>query len=315
MNTNREAKKSYRDLSSMLYVLGREGCLNWLSDALYLKILYRLKMGKPLDIEKPATFNEKIQWLKLYDHNPLYTTLVDKYAVKRFVSAEIGEEYVTPTYASWSRAEDIDLNVLPERFVLKTNHDCGGIAICRKKSEFNFSEAKRILKEHMNRNYYWSSREWPYKNVKPLIFAEEYIEPVEHISEEGLPEGLVDYKFYCFGGVPQFLYISKGLEVHETARISFLNTDWTFAQFHRNDYFPFEELPSKPESYDEMLQLASVLSANMPFVRVDFFEYEHKPRFSEFTLHPCSGFMGFQPVEWDRRIGELLDLTYMVQQD
>lgn len=122
------------------------------------------------------------------------------------------------------------------------------------------------------------------------------------------PGGLTDYKLYCFGGEPRFLYVSQGLEDHETARISFLDLDWEFAPFRRDDYAPFEELPERPASLDRMVELARVLSEGIPFVRVDFYDVGGAPRFSEMTFHPCSGFMPFRPAEWDLRVGEMLSL-------
>lgn len=283
-----------------LYLTAR-GLTKIVPDELHLRFMYRVVLGRKLRLEHPNTFNEKLQWLKLNDKNPLYTALVDKILVKEWVKESIGEEFVTPTIEIWDDVDDIDLKKLPNQFVLKTNHDCGGLAICHDKDSFNFDVAKRKIKKHLNRNYYWGCREWPYKDVVPKIFAEEYLE-----SDSNL--GMLDYKFYCFNGEPKFLYVSEGLDNHETARISFLTMDWKFANFKRADYVGFENLPNKPQSFSEMIELSKKLSSGIPFVRVDFFEHNSKPRFSEMTFHPCGGFMPFDPPEWDQKLGSMLDL-------
>lgn len=272
-------------------------------DKIYLQLLWKRIFGwksRP-NFDDPRTFNEKIQWLKLHDRKPIYTTLVDKHRVKGWVAEKIGSQYITETYALWERAEDVDVSDLPECFVLKTNHDCGGVVVCRDRGTFDLGVAKRELAAHLKKNYFWEGREWPYKDVKPLVFAEEYL--------ESGGSGLIDYKFHCFNGEPQFLYISQGLENHATARMDFLDMRWKPMGFSRSDYRRFAELPPRPACFDEMAAIARSLSADIPFVRVDLFENAGRPRFSEMTFHPCSGFMPFEPPEWDARLGELLNLS------
>lgn len=264
-------------------------------------------MGKKLNLDAPTSFNEKLQWLKLHDRNPLYTTLVDKVRVKTWVADRIGSEYVTPTLAIWNSAEDIDVDELPERFVLKTNHDNGSIVICRDKKIFDIWSAREKLRDHLTRNFFYEAgREWPYKNVQPLVFAEEYLD--DSSSGSNLPAGMVDYKFYCFNGLPQFLYVSKGLEDHSTARISFFDISWNRMPFCRSDFAPFEDVPDMPGCLQEMIEISKELSKGIPFVRVDLFEYHGTPRFSEMTFYPKSGYMKFNPEEWDYKIGDMLDL-------
>ena len=272
-----------------------------LDDERYLKMLYRARIGRPLDLENPRTFNEKLQWLKLHDRNPLYTTLVDKAEVKPWVAERIGWEHVVPTLGVWDSFDEVDFDALPERFVLKCTHDSGGLAICRDRSTFDMRAAKRKIERSLSRNFYWSGREWPYKDVKPRVLAEEYL-------DAGGPD-ITDYKFYCFHGEPRFLYVSQGLEDHSTARISFLSLDWEFEPFHREDYAPFETLPSKPGSFDEMQRLACVLANDIPFVRVDFYDQGSRALFSEMTFSPCSGMMPFTPREYDAEVGAMLDIA------
>lgn len=286
----------------LLFPMGAaKGWFHGMDDRKYLKACYRAYFGKKLDLENPQTFSEKIQWLKLNDRNPLYTDMVDKYKVKKWVASKIGDVHVVPTFDMWRTAEEIDISSLPNQFVLKTNHDSGGVVICRDKDKFDIEDAKSFLSAHLQNNFFYVGREWPYKDVEPVVFAEKYLDGFDSA-------GMIDYKFYCFNGEPKFLYVSKGLEDHETAAISFLNLDWTRAPFARNDYRPFEILPEKPLSYDVMLHFAHQLSEGIPFVRVDFFEYEGTPYFSEMTFYPCAGFMPFEPDAADSDIGLLLNV-------
>lgn len=303
---NKLAKAIHNPWLVYSYAAGK-GLTDWVPDGPHLKAMYRASIGKRLSLDNPVTFNEKLQWLKIHDRNPLYTTLVDKYRVKQWVADRIGSEHVTRTYAMWERAEDIDISGLPDRFVLKTNHDCGGVVICRNRAAFDLVAAKEKLAEHLKRNYFWRTREWPYKDVKPCVFAEEYL----HLDEGTVldpSKGMVDYKFYCFSGEPMFLYVSQGFENHETTRLSFINMDWSPTPFSREDYEPLEVLPDQPACFNEMAGIARRLSRGIPFVRVDLFIYEGKPRFSEMTFCPCAGFMKFVPREYDRIVGDMLTL-------
>ena len=303
---NRLAKAIHNPWRVYVYAAGK-GFTNWVPDEPHLKAMYRGTMGRKLNLANPLTFNEKLQWLKIHDRNPLYTTLVDKYRVKQWVADRIGSEHVTRTYAMWERSEYIDISGLPDRFVLKTNHDCGGVVICRNRAAFDLGAAKEKLAEHLKTNYFWRTREWPYKDVRPCVFAEEYLE-LDGGSGFDASRGMVDYKFYCFSGEPQFLYVSQGFENHETTRLSFVNMDWTLAPFTRDDYAPLDCMPEKPGCFDDLVEIARTLSAGIPFVRVDLFVYEGRPRFSEMTFCPCAGWMKFVPDCWDAKVGTLLDL-------
>lgn len=429
----------------------------FLPSEIWLKYKYKLETGKPLHLADPQSFNEKLQWLKVHDHNPLYTTLVDKYAVKQYIKNRLGEEYIIPLIGGpWTSVDDIDFDRLPNQFVLKCTHDSGGLVICRDKASLDVSAVKRKMKKALKTNFYYGSREWPYKNVKPRIIAEKYMEnelageltdyklmcfnskvkavftcsgrfsenglkvtfyntdwdrlPFERyyaassveiekpktleemiriaeILSENIPfvridfyeiqhkiyfgeftfypgsgweefkpeswdlklgswitlsnknsggllisrgyvlwfheyredmdkynkedkcEGLTDYKFYCFNGQVKYLYVSEGLEDHDTAKISFLTPDWKPASFQRMDYRTFAKIPERPVNYEKMIDIAKCLSENMPFVRIDLFEINKKVYFSEFTFFPCSGFMLFSPDEWDMRLGNGLNIV------
>lgn len=276
-----------------------KGGMKWVPDALHLRLMMRASIGAWPNLKSPRTFNEKLQWLKLYDRNPLYTTLVDKYAVKDWVAERIGAQYITETYARWDRAEDIDISSLPERFVLKTNHDCGGIAICRDRSEFNLEAAKRKLAKHLRQNYYWGGREWPYKNVRPCIFAEEYIEP-EATGD------LLDYKIMCFGGRARCEFTCTGRSNNDL-RVDFYDLEWNHLPFTRH-YKNADVPPEAPVRLRDMVAFAELLAANIPFVRVDFYEVAGSLYFGEMTFYPGSGFEEFNPEEWDERLGSWIEL-------
>ena len=295
-------RKYIRDPHYRFGIHDKLGFFRYISDEKYLKKAFYANLGRELNLDAPKTFNEKLQWLKLYDRKPEYTQMVDKYAVKRYIATHIGEEYVIPTLGVWDRFEDIDFATLPNQFVLKCTHDSGGIVICRDKSTFDIDVARKTIKRSLKTNYYLKGREWPYKDVKPRIIAEKYMED----TTQG--EGLTDYKFYCFDGEPKLLYTSKGLEDHSTASISFLNMDWTFAPFGRTDYKPFSTLPKKPENYEEMIRIAKELSAGFSFLRVDLYEVEKKVYFSELTFSPCSGYMPFTHEEWNEILGSWITL-------
>lgn len=300
---------------SRLYVAAAKlGLTNGVSDEEHLKRMYKILMGRPLDVDNPKTLNEKLQWLKLHDRNPLYTTLVDKLAVKDWAAEKVGPEYVTPTYAVWDSAEDIDIEDLPRSFVLKCNHDSGSAVICRDKETFDLASAQRSLDAHLKKSWYWHSREWPYKDVKPLVFAEQYLDPASTGEETdcsgdevaGPSDVISDYKFSCFDGEPKFLYVKQ--RYGNKGCISYFGMDWRPAPFKRLDFPPLPALPPRPRCFDEMTRLARILAKGIPFVRVDFLEYEGRPRFSEMTFYPDSGFTPYDPEEYDRIMGDLLRL-------
>lgn len=293
---------------SLVQGLDRRRLIDSVSDELVLKCDYRARTGRRLNLDTPRLFTEKLQWLKLHDRNPEYTVMVDKIAAKKWAADIIGEEYVTPTLAVWDSAEAIDVKDLPEKFVIKTNHDNCSVFICRDRDSFDIEAVRGSVRKHLKSNFYHSAgREWPYLNVVPRVFAEEYIDSEE--TDPSLPMGLVDYKFYCFNGEPKFLYVSKGLEDHDTATVSFLNMDWTLADFGRSDFRAFPSVPEKPECYSELVELARELSQGIPFVRVDLVLANGRPRFSEMTFAPGSGFTCFEPDEWNGIIGEWIDLS------
>ena len=262
----------------------------------FLKRMYKICMGKELDLNDPKTYTEKLQWLKLYDHRPEYTVLVDKFAAKQYVAEKIGEEYVIPLLGVWDRAEDVDFDALPERFVLKTTHDSGGIVVCKDKSSLDIEAAKKKLKKFLHRNYYDHNREWPYKNVPHRIIAESYME------DSALQE-LRDYKFFTFGGVPKVLYIAQGRGKGGETVADFFDMDFNHLPF-TIDHDTASVPPVKPECFEEMKRLAAVLSEGTPQLRVDFYEVDGKVYFGEMTFFHCGGFITFTPDSWNKTFAD-----------
>ena len=286
----------------LINILDKCGLSKFIPDKEYLKIKYRACIGKKLDLLTPKTFNEKLQWLKLYDRKPIYSTLVDKYAVKEYVASIIGEEYIIPTLGVWDSFDDIDFSSLPNQFVLKCTHDSGGLIICKNKNNFDIKSAKKRINKCLRRNYFWYGREWPYKNVKPQIIAEQYLDSID-------TEQLRDYKYFCFNGKPQFLYVSEGLDNHKTASISFFDLKGRQLRFRRNDYKPIDGFVMPPK-FDKMESLVRKLatSVSSPFIRVDMYNVNGSIFFSELTFYPCSGMIPFAPEEADYELGKLLDI-------
>ena len=283
--------KDYRFL-----VLAGRGRKANLDPEQFLRYMYRINVGKELDLKNPVTYTEKLQWLKLYDHRPEYTRMVDKYAVKEYIAEKIGQEYVIPLIGVWDKVEDIDFDKLPRQFVLKTTHDSGGIVVCKDKEQLNIPAAKRKLRYFLKRNYYNHNREWPYKNVPHRIIAESYMED----SSQG---ELRDYKFFTFGGVPKVLYIAQGRGSGGETVADFFDMDFNHLPFTiDHDMAPVP--PEKPVNFELMKELAAKLSEGTPQLRVDFYEVNGKVYFGEMTFFHCSGMEAFHPEEWDRTFGD-----------
>lgn len=280
------------------------------NDKLYLKILFRLKMGYKLNLRNPKTFSEKLQWLKLYDRKPEYTTMVDKYAVKKYVANIIGEEYIIPTIGIWNNPDDIDWDSLPEKFVLKTTHGGGssGVVICKDKSTFNKEKAIDKLSSSFKSNIYIRYREWPYKNVPKRIIAEKFME----ISSAKKNDDLPDYKFYCFGGNPVYCQVIRDRRTKET--IDFYDMEWNHMPFVglnsavQNGTNPVE----KPICLENMIEVCKKLSKNTPFSRIDLYVIDNKVYFGEITFYPASGLGELKPNEWNYKLGNMIELPNCV---
>lgn len=274
--------------------------MRFLPDKLYLQVYYFAQFHKFINFKNPKTYNEKLNWLKLNDRNPEYTKMVDKYEAKEYVKNIIGEEYIIPTLGVWDKFDDIDFDKLPNRFVLKCTHDSGGIVMCKDKKTFDIQSAKKYLSTRLNEKYFFIGREWPYKEVKPRIIAEKYIED----SEMG---ELRDYKLMSFNGKVKCSFVCSERDYNGNLKVDFFDNDWNKLPFTRKYGNSIKEI-KQPQKFAEMKELAEKLSVNIPFVRVDFYEVSGKIYFGELTLYPGCGFEKFNPDEYDKKLGDLLIL-------
>ena len=290
----------------MLWKLKVLGIFNHMSDVKYLKLMYRIYIGNKLNLDQPQTFNEKLQWLKLHDRKPEYTSMVDKYEAKKYVAERIGEEYIIPTLGVWDNFEEIDFDSLPNQFVLKTTHDSGGVVICRDKISFDKKKAREKLEKSLKRNYYMQGREWPYKDVKPRIIAEQYM-----VDESGYE--LKDYKLFCFDGFAKAMFIaSDRYKAGEETKFDFFDMDFKHLPF-TNGHPNAEHEIKRPESFEKMKELAGKLSEGIPQVRVDFYDINGQIYFGELTLSHWGGMVPFEPEEWDYKFGEWIKLPDSIE--
>lgn len=284
-------KKVFLYFSSRYY-------FNWMPDKLYIELNYLCHLGEKLNLKNPKTYNEKLQWLKLYNRDNKYTEMVDKYKVREYIKEKIGEEYLIPLLGVWDNVNDIDFDSLPNQFVLKCTHDSGGVIICKDKSKLNIRETKKKLKKLLKRNFYKLHREWPYKNIPHKIIAEKYM-----VDESGTQ--LKDYKFFCFSGEPKALFIATDRNID--TRFDFYDLDFNHLDVtngHKNS----EKDIKKPSGFKKMIELSKILSEDIPHVRVDFYDINGKIYFGEMTFFHWSGFVPFEPKKYDYIFGEWLKL-------
>lgn len=282
-----------------IYALGRimKGSVS--ADRRYLEILYKYKFGKPLNFKNPQTFNEKLQWLKLYDRKPEYTMMVDKHLVKQYVADKIGGEYIIPTLGVWDRFEDIDFDKLPEQFVLKCTHDSGGLVICTDKSKLDKGNARKKITHCLKRNYFLNTREWPYKNVKPRIIAEKYIS-----QDNGkLP---VDYKFFCFNGKIDSVMLCLDRELGKP-RFVFYDKNWSRLLYQNYEPDVADSI-CKPYNFDRMIELVETLAQVFEEIRIDLYNVQGHIYFGEYTFFNQSGFDQDITYETDKMWGQKIVL-------
>ena len=273
---------------------------NFFSKEIYLKYLFKQRVGYPLNLDNPKTYNEKLQWLKLHDIHAEYTQMVDKVDAKEYVKNIVGEKYIIPTIAIWEDVDSIDWEGLPNQFVIKVTSDSGGIVVCKDKSQLNIELASQKLKKGWGRNYFERKLEYPYKNVKPRIIAEDYIE-----DETG---ELRDFKIFCFDGEPKALFVAtdrqkKGVDT----KFDFFDLEWNHLPF-TNGHPNSSKAIEKPLNFDEMIDVARKLSKGIPHVRVDLYNVNGKSYFGELTFFHWSGMTAFDPIEWDFKFGQWIKL-------
>lgn len=273
------------------------GIKRLMPDKCYLSYMYHKKFGLKCNFKDPKSFTEKMQWLKLHDRNDEYTVMVDKQGAKEYVAQKLDSSYIIPTIGVWDSFDQIDFDSLPDKFVLKCTHDSGGLVIVTDKSIFNKEAAREKINRCLGRNYFYSGREWPYKNVKPRIIAEEYL--------ENNKEGLHDYKIWCFNGEPLYIQYVTGRVGNQTYD-GFYDLDWNLQDIEFINPHLDHSVP-KPSCLEKMLNAARVLAKGRPFLRCDFYVLEDGSiRFGEMTFYPMSGFQKFKPDTLDMELGEKL---------
>lgn len=274
-----------------------------LPDELYLKLLFLDRVGYWPNFKSPRSYNEKLQWLKLHDKRKEYTSMVDKIEAKKYVANVVGEKYIIPTLGVWDSVDEIDWDMLPNQFVIKVTSDSGGIIVCKNKDRLNIEEAKSILTKGWGRNYYLKNKEFPYKDLKPRIIAEKYME-----DESGFE--LKDYKIFCFNGKPSILFVASDRQKEgEETKFDFFDVEWNHLPF-TNGHPNAKNVIVKPENYEEMLFVAETLAKKIdaPQVRIDLYNCNGKIYFGEITFFHWSGMKPFKPVEWDFKLGEMIKL-------
>ena len=294
-------KKFLCDPKVRLGYLTKLGLTDGISDRRLLEMKYRAAMGGKLDLDTPSTFNEKLQWLKLYDRKPEYTVMVDKYRVRDYIADTIGSEYLIPLVGVWDSADEIDFDALPNQFAMKCNHNSGlGMCICKDKSKLDVDRVKKELQKGLKQDYYLTGREWPYKDVPRKIIAEQFMK-----SDAG---GLTDYKLHCFNGEPKLILVCKDRFTETGLTEDFFSGNWEHLDIRRPNHPNASQSIPQPRELPRMLELARKLSQDIPFLRVDFYIIEHKIYFSELTFFPASGFEKFVPENWDQTLGSWLTL-------
>lgn len=288
--------KRYRTI-----VLANKGFFNYLDDEKFLKKLFYAHFNSKLNLNNPSTYNEKIQWLKLYNRKPEYTSYVDKYRVREYVKEKIGEKYLIPLLGVWESPEEIDFELLPNQFVLKCNHNSGlGMCICTDKGKLDIKKTIEKLNKGLQQDYYLLRREWPYKNVEKKIIAEKYL-----VDESGYE--LKDYKFYCFNGEVKMMMINSDRMSDKPTKGDFFDNTFSHLNF-KWGMSNSEILPQKPEVFDKMIELAEILAEGITHVRIDFYHTPNNIYFGEMTFFDGSGFDPIEPLEWDYKLGSWITL-------
>lgn len=290
--------KKYIKKPDLFFVfLMNKGVFSFLPDKIYLKWKYKIYFGKKLDLDNPSTFNEKLQWLKLNDRNPFYTELVDKYEVRKYVADTIGKEYLIPLIGVYEKFKDINFEELPSQFVIKCTHDSGSVFVCKDKNTFDYKKCEKQINKALKRKYFGIHREWPYKNVKPRIIIEKYMNE--------FTDDINDYKFFVFNGKIKFYIICS--DRSNSVKYTFFDAENNFMKISQCGC-KYDENVTKPVNFIKMENLAKELAKDIPQLRVDFYEVNNKVYFGELTFYDSAGFGKFEPEEWDLKIGQMLTL-------
>lgn len=290
-----------RNPRKIIKYIAAKGWLNFFNDKLYLKILYYSRIGKRLNLKNPTTFNEKLQWLKIYDRNPLYTRLADKYEVRKYIEEKIGEEFLIPLISVYNSVDEIKFENLPNKFVLKTTHDSGGIIVCTDKNNIDEKYIRYKLNKSLKKNYFYHGREWPYKDIKPRIICEKYMEDTNS-------KDLKDYKFMCFNGKVKCILVCSERNSSEGVKMDFYDDKWKIINMRRYGRRSSNELIIRPKNLEKMIEISEELSSEIAFLRVDFYEINDKLYFGELTFYPASGMDKFEPENYDDILGTWLNI-------
>lgn len=269
-------------------------------DRRFIKIRYWLVMGKHLNLHNPQLFNEKMQWLKLYDRKVEYKKLVDKFEVRDYVATTIGKEYLIPLLGVYDTFYEINFETLPDQFVLKPTHTSGDVFICKDKAKIDEKKLKKMITKWMKRQYYWEQREWQYRDLKPRIICEQYM-------DDGAAEGLTDYKLMCFDGQVRYIFVCSNRYSERGLNIDIYDDNWQMMPYTRRCATNGREI-TKPDQYDNMRCLAERFAQGLIFLRVDFYIISGYIYFGELTLHPGSGFEAFSPEQFDQMLGSRISL-------
>lgn len=287
----------------IFYFFYRNGATNkiHIPDKMFQRMDFWVFNKKWLSFKNPQGFNEKLQWMKYYYRNPEYTKLVDKYEVRKYVESKVGSDILVPCYGVFDKWEDIDFDKLPNEFVIKCTHDSGSVVICNDKSNFDFDAAKEKIEKWLNRNQFYLSREWPYKNVKPRIIIEKYL-----ANSNG--DDSVDYKFFCFNGTPKMIDILSDRHSSTGMHEDFYDMNWQAYDVQKDRFPRCNHKLEKPDCFDRIKEIAEILSQGFPHIRVDFFVVEGKPYFTELTFYMDCGRIPFNPESFNLWLGEQLTL-------
>ena len=294
--------QSHRFLGHLSHVVHKIVPFTWLDDKLWLEYYYFRKLGDRLNLKDPINFNEKMQWMKLYDRNPLYTRLADKYACRDYVKEKLGERYLKPLLGVFDNPDDINWTDLPNKFVVKVTHGSGWNIICTNKEKFDVEDTKKTLQKWLEKNYYQKKREWHYRNIKPKILVEQYLDGKDDY-------GLIEYRFYCFNGTIEFIQVN--IDFNRNRRGLYLNKTWERIPWKYSNYpYPKNEaIIPKPINLEEIMTDVEKLAMGLPFMRIDLHIFDDQVFISEMTLMPGAGYKKFDPLEYNFIIGNLITLN------
>ncbi len=275
------------------------------SDEQFIKLNFRLFFGRDIDLENPRSFNEKIQYMKLHYRTDGLSRLADKYEVRQYVKEKGLEDILNQLYGVYERVEDLQFDQLPDAFVIKMTNGSGWNIICPDKDKLEWSKELGKLRLWQKDNFYFHSREWVYKQIKPRLIVEKYLQ-----DDYGTGAPPSDFKFFCFNGNPEIVEVDTSRFIDHRRNI--YDLEWNLLPWTINYPNAAQSIP-KPTRLGEMLEIARKLSEGLVFARIDLYAVQDRIIFGEVTLFPGSGFRKFYPAEADLALGERLDLSQIIK--